>query len=163
MSQRKTQRPFTRRAWCPLYFSQNCPMNRNLPQSPFQRVWLGSCLDMVAPSGAVPRNLTHLWRGGRPGDRLPGGLSLYSGGGCMAGLGSLVPLACCLWLLVVLRGGRWATVSWEVGWGSVLKFLVRPESLGHKLLECGMVCPSRPSVASAQVFLRTWSVVLGSL
>ena len=80
----------------------------------------------------------------------------------MAGLGSLVPLACCLWLLVVLRGGRWATVNWEAGWGSVLKFLVRPESLGHRLLEGGMVCPSRPSVASAHVFLHTWSVVFDS-
>lgn len=59
-------------------------------------------------------------------------------------------------LLFVAAGGP---EGWQVGhselgggWGSVLKFLVRPESLGHRLFEAGWSAPLVP-LASAHVFL----------
>ena len=90
-------------------FSQNGPVNRNLTQSPFQRVQLGSRLDMVAPSGwsctSEPYAPVERW----PAWRLPpwGSLSLLWRGlhGWVGVLGSTC-------LLFVAAGGP---EGWQVG------------------------------------------------
>lgn len=101
--------------------------------------------------GAVPQNFTHLWTGGRPGDSHPGGLSLFWRG-CEVGLGSLVPLAHCLWLLVVRRG--WSVGHGEPG-GPCWNFL-----LCCRLLEGGM---GLPLSSFCRLCSRSVIVVLGGM